>query len=471
MTNAGVRADLLQRPMLRDRTIDRTTMAVRAAGVASVLLSVVLYQVLSRRIGGGVAVQETAFTVAMCTVLVASLVAVARARRYAEALINVSRTSPVLTAVLVANVIATSFITMTVFTEWGVILLLMIGGVGVLALGFARGTSIGGVGAMLAVAQNSPLTFGALYVALLVGEGFLRLNPTLVGGGGGGNPALASIYDGLYSINSLGLRDTELGGHPAPGVCRLMALGDSFTFGQGVLADSTYPELLERRLNSGSPTARFEVVNAGKPGWSTADELEFLRTQGLQMHPDVLILQFYANDIEIEERKLAETPAQRVRRLVTRPFRRSYVIFSLRYRFDGMLAQAKGEVSDENESATLVAARRRIADASPEWTHFQEALGELARVAKEAELPVVALLFPRPGVASEANRGIHAAVGAEARGLGMHVVDLMDDLQAVPRSAQYVSPMDNHPSAAAHAVAAERLERELVRERLIPCRS
>jgi len=96
--------------------------------------------------------------------------------------------------------------------------------------------------------------------------------------------------------NRLGLRDRELGPKPQGGL-RVLALGDSYTFGNGVELEETYSKQLEERLR-GSLARSVEVINSGVPAWSLLQELRFLQHQGLALHPDVVLLGFYVgNDL------------------------------------------------------------------------------------------------------------------------------------------------------------------------------
>lgn len=98
--------------------------------------------------------------------------------------------------------------------------------------------------------------------------------------------------------NSLGLRNREVEAKPA-GTVRVLFLGDSMIWTGETSSGDLYTEVLERRLNeqlpSGSP--RIEIVNAGVPGYTTYQELEFLRIHGLAMEPDLVVLGFVFNDL------------------------------------------------------------------------------------------------------------------------------------------------------------------------------
>jgi hypothetical protein len=99
-----------------------------------------------------------------------------------------------------------------------------------------------------------------------------------------------------YLINSQGFRDTrEFAYEKPPGRVRVLALGDSYTLGFEVGQGQTYGAVLERWLRKQGIDA--EVINAGVSGFSTAEELVFLRQEGLRFRPDVVILGFFGNDV------------------------------------------------------------------------------------------------------------------------------------------------------------------------------
>lgn len=80
------------------------------------------------------------------------------------------------------------------------------------------------------------------------------------------------------------------------GTIRVLALGDSCTFGFGVNDDDAWPAQLERRLNANADGRCFEVLNAGVPAYSSYQCLQYLRDEGLALKPNVVIAQFWIND-------------------------------------------------------------------------------------------------------------------------------------------------------------------------------
>jgi lysophospholipase L1-like esterase len=93
--------------------------------------------------------------------------------------------------------------------------------------------------------------------------------------------------------NSLGWRDAEFRVERTPGVRRLIALGDSFTWGAGVDYGERWTEKLE------GLTPDLEVLNLGVNAFGCDQELRLLETQGLAFAPDFVVLTvFLGNDFD-----------------------------------------------------------------------------------------------------------------------------------------------------------------------------
>lgn len=94
--------------------------------------------------------------------------------------------------------------------------------------------------------------------------------------------------------NSKGLRDREIAYPNDKDKCRILAIGDSFTFGNGVEDYQSFPKVLEALLNK--KRDYYEVINAGVNGYGTDDELLFLKTEGYKYNPNIVILGFHVNN-------------------------------------------------------------------------------------------------------------------------------------------------------------------------------
>ncbi len=94
-------------------------------------------------------------------------------------------------------------------------------------------------------------------------------------------------------INSAGLRDDEHALERPAGTKRILVLGDSFMFGQGVSMEEALPRLLEDEIPG------VEVINAGVPGYDLGQEYLYYRERGRRYRPDVVLLAFFVNDLVV----------------------------------------------------------------------------------------------------------------------------------------------------------------------------
>jgi lysophospholipase L1-like esterase len=98
-------------------------------------------------------------------------------------------------------------------------------------------------------------------------------------------------------INDMGLRGPSTARRVAANR-HVVILGDSFVLSMESEYSEAFPQRLENLLNSRT-AGGVEVVNAGVPGYGTAQELLLVRElyERLQSKPDVFLLMFFTNDI------------------------------------------------------------------------------------------------------------------------------------------------------------------------------
>ena len=165
--------------------------------------------------------------------------------------------------------------------EWLARLLLVAFG-----LGFAAATAE--VAVRIVAPQSVLLWRPGPFVA--DGEGFFRLRP-----GHQGEVTNRTEYRHGFRVNSLGLR----GGEPAPraaDACRVLSIGDSFTFGLGVEEEEVFLEVAAAELAAGG--AAIETLNGGIPAIGVPQAVRWLERHGLAAEPDlVLLVIFVGNDL------------------------------------------------------------------------------------------------------------------------------------------------------------------------------
>ena len=92
-------------------------------------------------------------------------------------------------------------------------------------------------------------------------------------------------------INSHGLRGPETTYDKPTGTFRILNLGDSVVMGWGIREEDTYGRQLEILLNQESSGGqRYEVINAGVPGWNLENALAYFQAEGLKYQPDLVLL-------------------------------------------------------------------------------------------------------------------------------------------------------------------------------------
>src|SRR5262249_35080710 len=82
---------------------------------------------------------------------------------------------------------------------------------------------------------------------------------------------------GIYHFMPPHLRGMR---QPPPGAERILALGDSFTFGVGLSEEDTYVARLQKKIDSVFGADRIALLNAGSGGTGTAEHLAFLEDFG-----------------------------------------------------------------------------------------------------------------------------------------------------------------------------------------------
>jgi lysophospholipase L1-like esterase len=257
-----------------------------------------------------------------------------------------------------------------------------------------------------------------------------------------------------YTINRYGLRGPAPGQAPpmtkAPGTFRVLCLGDSFTFGQGVRYPDTYPARLESLLSAPPGCHRVEVMNAGVQAFGTRLESELL-LHLLPFEPDLVILGFFLNDamkgadtIRLYEEMHGEHPDSRAARI------------SHLWRAVERTVRARRL---QEEYFALI----RNSYRSEEWTLCESRLAEMRILGEERGFRFLVVIFP---VLWELDSGypfadLHLLVSEACRRAGCVVLDLLEPFRGRPAASLWVHPTDHHLNDSGHRIAAEAIAASL----------
>jgi len=305
------------------------------------------------------------------------------------------------------------------------------------------------------------------------------------------NQRIRFVYDGNprgyfgpdnevdHDTNSLGYRGPEFpirfkpeGAETdkAEKAFRIVFLGDSFTFGEGVRFEDTYAEAAARLLRKehAEPGRTYESFNLGVGGYNTRQELWVLRNWGgLALKPDLVVVGYVLND--------AEPPLFAFDPMMGGPVRQGRAIEeglgddepsgdlfnSLRIARLAWKVLEDKKVSSRTESYY----KSLYEPSNSGWTESAAALREIVAACRDVDVPCCVLVFPvlhRLGP-DYPFREIHRTVVETATDAGAEVIDLLPAFEGQDAAGLWVHPADHHPNELAHAIAARSLVGELKR--------
>jgi lysophospholipase L1-like esterase len=291
-----------------------------------------------------------------------------------------------------------------------------------------------------------------VFAAMLVAAEFaLRYWFRHVRSSGNAGDYVAQAHRPQISTNSLGYREREIGPKD-PRRYRIVVVGDSFTFGQGIDAPERFSNLVEGVLGP-----RYEVLNFGQPGHDMPQHLEVL-DQVLPLGPDFVLLQLFINDFETAQMERPR-PHPLISEGAARGWGRSSILYDL----------AAGPWVQIQEATGLAESYVHYLDRNlrdPNAPNAQIAFGMLRQFlekAKAAGVGAGVVLFPMtdamgPNGSNYPVGFVHDRVRQIAAGAGVPYLDLLPAFSTFedPKSL-WVSPFDAHPNAAANKCAAQEI--------------
>jgi lysophospholipase L1-like esterase len=245
-------------------------------------------------------------------------------------------------------------------------------------------------------------------------------------------------------INSLGFRGPEFSPVKALGTLRVVVLGDSVVFGQGVEEPDTLPAQLSRRLQESLPQP-VEVINAGFRGYNLIHYRILLEQRLLSLQPEVLVLVLTElNDLDFAP---FQFQPPRATRLGPDSF---WMWFPLSrfviQRLDGL----------DYLPAWVEHVRQNYDPNGPAWKQATEELITIRDDCASRQIRLVAL--PVPLVLPEDRNAFareRARLAALFQQLGIPFLDPKPQLDRYPVTDLMVSARDGHPNARCQAVFAQ----------------
>lgn len=258
--------------------------------------------------------------------------------------------------------------------------------------------------------------------------------------------------------NSRRYRDVEHEVEKSPGITRILILGDSFAFGQGVTDEEIFARVLDRMTGP-----QVEVINMAKGGWSTINQFMAFKREGLAYEPDIVIVAAVTNDLEPSPSGLqpqweifTNVPVDLdLFRFLDYQLNRLGDTFSLRMSY--------GEWEDSLYDPE-----------GPGWTQWQLIIHEFGELLSSEGIPGYAFILPSAGWCDtcvfspeEKYRLLEegfAEVGFRAYNL---FPAYSQEFEGVPEKDLWALPNDRHPNARVHKFYAEQMYARLVADGLL----
>lgn len=269
---------------------------------------------------------------------------------------------------------------------------------------------------------------------------------------------------GQAAINSDGLRDKEYARDKPEGVFRIIVLGDSETFSASLPLEDTMPKKLEYVLNENCQGQKFEVLNMGVQGYNTIQELEMLRYKGLKYNPDLVILYYTFNDPDYPEYYFKKNFFNRNFQTV------KYFQYRIKKALVKRDRKLKNIVSEEDNFRYLYT--------HGSWDYTKEAILEIYSLSRQ--LGFKFLLVVNPEVSSEVlnfkDGYPYWYINEKLTSLNKDNIEVIDPTYFLKIKDYRVLDLvldsqDRHKNAKAIAIITSYLIEELIKKRIIPCKS
>ncbi len=262
---------------------------------------------------------------------------------------------------------------------------------------------------------------------------------------GGGSVAFVDV-----STTASGYRSNLPTEDKAPGIKRLVGVGDSFLFGDGVPNEATFFYLVGQALQG------VESFNLGVPGYDITDVLATTQVKVPALHPDIVLYTLILNDppahLSPDLAALAGEALKLNRELFAAPTGLAH--FSALARL----------IQKSRSHRALDTAYRAVVQASFEKgtgsrNGFDSALLQMRDEVEALGAQFIVVIFPLLNRLDGAYPflSIHQDLRGMFEDEGIVYLDLQEIFEGRDASELWVHPTDQHPNEIAHKIAADAL--------------
>lgn len=283
------------------------------------------------------------------------------------------------------------------------------------------------------LARNLLISYVVVVTPLAAGEIYLRYfyaDPA-------GRLASNNWMDRYWRENSRGHRDREWRPEDWAGKQTMLLVGDSFAAGWGVENPADrFGDVLAARLGD-----EWAVINISRPGATTLEELRAIKAYPLQT-PDVILWQYYLNDIEGAGMSIGLGP-----NFAPIPAWAS----------ESHLMNYLYSLTNVGFGPGYWAWQYAAYDNVGIWSVHEAELRDVADYAQSVGARLIVVIFPNMTDPLHSIQYVDRVAQVFAGRENVEVLKLFDAVAAWPREAVIVSDRDQHPSAAFHRYVGELL--------------
>jgi hypothetical protein len=265
-----------------------------------------------------------------------------------------------------------------------------------------------------------------------------------------------------YRHNSLGFRDVEHARQKAPGIFRVVAVGDSFTYGVGVDFAHSYLARLEAMLNADgrSPT---EIIKLGLPRYFPAAERLVLDHYGWVYAPDLVLVAVQWNDVIDTSLGLDAVVVDSSGFLVSRQARRLGRVGLWLFLHSHVMRMLLHRGLEADPSIPPEQIWRDDGVYERAWRAMETDLDAMHESAPRNGARFAVLNIPSMNLWNQSNVYTDARLARWAQSRGVVYISTLERLRAASGQGELYWPIDGHCTTAGYDVIAKTVYDALVR--------
>ena len=270
-------------------------------------------------------------------------------------------------------------------------------------------------------------------------------------------PLLRGTYQEVeVSINQLGLRDDPIL-PKKPGEFRILSIGDSVTFGWGVSKPQTFTSRIQNILST-TLSQPVRVINSGVGSYNSVQEYRWFSKVGISLEPDLVILLYVANDLEI---KVSPFDPWSKRSIWDKSPPQALKIIAGKF---WMYRLAKHTLKHVLLRKPYLPRNLESLSASSGWQASMKSVKSMAEICNNMGIPFVVFFF-----SWEDNEFTQKLVSDIRKAANPYPIKKVVEWFEGKQIRNFInSPVDSHPNSRGHEIMAEQMASFLIEQKFLP---